>query len=135
MRFILVAGIAFALVILGSRYVRSNGLRKGKPMVEEATSLISRGSLVIDVRQEACQGYVKGAHLISIEDILAKSPKALDQFQKLNPDKNKPMAFYCTVGGRAGKVIKAMQELGYTNLQNLGGVGDYYDEKFMEKCK
>ena len=83
MRFILVAGIAFALVILGSRYVRSNGLRKGKPMVEEATSLISRGSLVIDVRQEACQGYVKGAHLISIEDILAKSPKALDQFQSL----------------------------------------------------
>ncbi len=125
------------LAILGGfRYARGGNLMKGREMVESAAKMISKGIAVIDVREEACQGYVKGAHRILVKEITSKSPEALKRISEITKNnKDAKIAIYCAVGGRAGRALKALQEEGYTNLQNLGGVGEYYDENLMEKCQ
>jgi len=108
----------------------------GEPMVATAVKLIMQGVPVIDVRQEACQGYVKGAELISIEDFAQKSEMVMEKVLKLvNGDKEKEVAIYCRSGGRAGKVEEMMHEWGFQHVRNLGGVGDYFDPATMEKCQ
>jgi len=106
----------------------------GAEMVAEAQKLMSEGMPVIDVRQEACEGYVKGAQLISIDDILAGSPQALEKIKTLSADKTKPIAIYCRSGARSAKVINYLKGIGYTKMHNLGGVGDYFNAETMQAC-
>ncbi len=107
----------------------------GKPVVEAVQTLLSQRVPVIDVRQEACDGYVVGAHLVSIEEFLNHPESAVNKVLKLvNSDKNKDVAVYCRSGARAAKVINVLKEFGFTNLHNLGGLGDYYDAATMQKC-
>lgn len=40
------------------------------------------------------------------------------------PDKETPIKLYCAVGGRAGKALATLQEAGYTNVENAGGIND-----------
>ena len=37
-------------------------------------------------------------------------------------DKSTPIIVFCAVGGRAGRVVDALQQLGYTLAMNGGGV-------------
>lgn len=124
-----------AIGIVACAAAAAAGVKSGKEMVEAASGLVAKGVTVIDVRDEACQGYVKGAHRISVDDITAKSPEALKKISEATKNnKSAPIAVYCRAGGRAGRAMKALQEAGYTNVENLGGVDTYYDEKLMEKC-
>lgn len=135
MQGIVILGVIAVAVIGGYRYARGGNLKSGKEMVESASSLIAKGVTVIDVREEACEGYVKGAHRIVVDDITKKSPDALKKISELTKNnKGARIAIYCKVGGRAGRAMKALQEVGYTNVENLGGVDTYYNEKLMEKC-
>lgn len=126
----------FLVLLLPVSFAFANHTSKmGAEMVVEAQKLIKSGVAVIDVRQEACEGYVKGAQLISIDDILAGSPQALQKISELTADKTKPLAIYCRSGARAAKVVKYLQGLGYTDLHNLGGVGDYFNAQTMQACE
>lgn len=106
----------------------------GAEVIIEAQKLMAQGIAVVDIRQEACEGYIKGANLISIDDILSGSNEALEQISKLTENKTKPLAVYCRSGGRAGKVISYLKSIGYKDLHNLGGLGDYFDANAMQKC-
>lgn len=93
---------------------------------EEAARLIADGATVIDVREaaELAQGKVRGA---------VNVPRGLLEFQAdpespmydsaLDPDKT--VLVYCAAGGRAALAGKALQDLGYTDVRNLGGFGDW----------
>lgn len=108
----------------------------GKEMVSEAQKLMSKGVPVIDVRHEACEGYVKGAVLIEVSDIEKKSPEALKKIEDLaKGNKSAKMAFYCKAGVRSDRAIKVLKELGYTGLINLGGVSSHFDPETMQVCK
>lgn len=125
--------VSLALMIGG--IAMADGLKQGKEMVDAAKTMIANGVTVIDVRQEACQGYVKGAALISVEDIAGKDPAALKKISELTKNnKTTQIAVYCRAGVRAEKAMKALKSVGYTNVQNLGGIQDYYNDIFMEKC-
>ncbi len=107
-----------------------------KATVEIARAAIAEGTPVIDVRQEACNGYIKGAQLISIEEFVNTPENAVAKVLTLvNNDKTKKVALYCRSGARSGKVIAILEKQGFTNLKNLGGVGDYFDQNTMTKCK
>ena len=76
-------GLVGMLLMIAGVSMAGEGLKQGREMVDEAKSLISRGVTVIDVRQEACDGYVKGAKLISVDDITRKEVAALKKISEL----------------------------------------------------
>jgi len=48
----------------------------------------------------------------------------VSQIESLNLSKNAPIKLYCRSGVRAGIALTALEELGYTNVENVGGIGD-----------
>lgn len=113
-----------------------HSVQVGKPVVDTAATLISQGVLVIDVRQEACNGYVKGAHLLSVDEFLNSPDTAVATVLKwVGDDKTRDVVVYCRSGARSAKAVAVLQKFGFTKLHNLGGLGDYFDPQNMEKCK
>lgn len=75
--------------------------------------------VVIDVRSadEFAEGHVDGAVLIPHDEIR-------DRIGAVVPDKSTPVALYCRSGRRSGLALKTLQELGYTAVENLGGLAE-----------
>jgi phage shock protein E len=46
------------------------------------------------------------------------------EIAQLVPDKNTPVILYCRSGGRAGKAKTALEDMGYTQVTNAGGIED-----------
>ncbi|MBL6458470.1 rhodanese-like domain-containing protein [Belnapia sp. T6] len=96
---------------------------------DEAQALHAKGGAVfIDLREPAeiaASGKVPGALAI---------PRGLLEF-RVDPDSpardpalGKPVVItYCASGGRAALAGKLMQDLGYTDVRNLGGFKDWVD--------
>ena len=63
------------------------------------------------------------------EDHIADTPniphtEIVSRIEDLNLSKNAPIKLYCRSGVRAGIALIALEELGYTNVENVGGIGD-----------
>ncbi|MDZ4661098.1 MAG: rhodanese-like domain-containing protein [Pseudomonadota bacterium] len=130
-----ILGVIASVLLATSGASASHNKHVGEPMVLVAKNLIAEGQVVIDVRQEACDGYVKGAHIISIDDFSAATDVTMAKILKLvNDDKTKSVAVYCKSGVRSKKVMGILKAQGFSNLHNLGGVGEYYDPSTMQKC-
>ena len=46
-----------------------------------------------------------------------------DKIASVCPDKNTPIKVWCAAGMRAGCALSTLKSLGYTNVENLGGIG------------
>ena len=77
------------------------------------------GAVWIDVRTPAEyeKGHLQQATLIPYDGIEAG-------IQGLKLDKDAPIYLYCQSGGRAGVAAERLQAQGYTNVTNVGGLGD-----------
>ena len=73
-------------------------------------------ALIIDVRSEAewNQGHLLKAQRVDWD-------KISNEITKIAPDKNKKIILYCRSGNRAGKAMKVLASMGYTDLTNAGG--------------
>jgi phage shock protein E len=73
----------------------------------------------IDVRtpDEHALDSIEGDMRISQDDIVA-------EVTKLYPDKNTEIHLYCGSGRRAGRAAEALEQAGYTNVSNAGGIDD-----------
>lgn len=82
-------------------------------------NVFSKDVLILDVRtdQEWSNGYIEGATHQPVS-------KIDDNFQQLFPNKNQKIILYCARGGRAGQAKEILSKLGYTNLENGGGLMD-----------
>ena len=60
---------------------------------------------------------IEGDTRISHSDIVP-------EIEKLYPDRATPIKLYCRSGGRAGKAEEALRAAGYTDVENVGGIGD-----------
>lgn len=82
-------------------------------------SVVLAEALWIDVRSAI-------EHSIdSIEgDIRISHDNILRGIEALNVDKSTPIKLYCRSGGRAGKALKVLQQAGYENVSNEGGIED-----------
>ena len=94
---------------------------------DEAKYLQDNGALIIDIRElEEIQisGKVKGSYHI---------PRGLIEFQTklVNPnglegfDIENTIILYCASGGRAALAGKALKDLGFEKVFNLGGLKDW----------
>lgn len=89
-------------------------------------AIVSENALIVDVRDPTevqKTGKIKGAVTVSRGMIEFKacpeSPYYDERFQKENP-----VLLYCASGGRSALAGKALKELGYTTVYNLGAFKD-----------
>ncbi len=73
----------------------------------------------IDARSgfEYSMGHVEGSHNIPYDEIAEK-------IASITTDKNANIHLYCRSGNRSGKALKVLQNMGYTNAHNDGGISD-----------
>ena len=71
---------------------------------------------VIDVRSAAefDTGHIEGAVNIPHDEIGTR-------IAEVTEDTDQAIVLYCRSGGRAGIALRALQELGYTQVENAGG--------------
>lgn len=94
----------------------------------EAKALMAKGdTLVVDVRdgtEVQASGKVKGAVHASRGLLEFKADPESPAHDKVF-DRGKTVILYCGSGGRAALGGKALKELGYQDVRNLGGFQDW----------
>ena len=95
-----------------------------KVTYEEAKELIDSGNaLVVDVRdapEVAASGKVAGALHVS-RGMLEFRADPESPFHHEEFAKDRTVILYCASGGRSALAGKALQDLGFTDVRNLGG--------------
>jgi rhodanese-related sulfurtransferase len=96
----------------------------------QAQEMIAEGNtLVVDVRdapEVEKSGKVAGAvHVPRGMLEFRADPESPYHDQNFAPDK--PVIVYCASGGRAALSGQALKELGYGEVYNLGGIGDWVE--------
>lgn len=89
-----------------------------KEMIDQDTSII-----ILDVRtkDEFDEGHIKNALLLPDTDVEVKAAELL-------PDKDATILIYCRSGRRSALSATKLDELGYTNVYDFGGIIDWpYD--------
>lgn len=95
----------------------------------EAKTLIAQGAVVVDVRDSAelaAGGKVKGAIHIPRGSLEFKADDTTGYHDK-NLAKDKPVILYCAAGSRAALAGKALKDMGYNKVFNLGGFKDWVE--------
>jgi len=79
--------------------------------------LMDQQTTIIDVRNdwEFEAGHVEGALNIAVHDL----PAQLDMLRTLEG----PIVVYCQSGGRSGMAQQFLQQHGFTDVYNGGGIG------------
>lgn len=93
----------------------------------EAEALMSKGALVVDVRDAPelqAAGKVKGARHVS-RGMLEFRADPASPYHDQEFDPNRTVIVYCASGGRSALAGKALQDLGYRDVRNLGGFKDW----------
>ena len=80
------------------------------------------GALLIDVRtrSEFKEGHIPGSVNIPLQMI--------DQVEDIAESTDMPLFVYCRSGGRSGQAAVLLEERGYTDVQNIGGIAEYTGE-------
>ena len=89
---------------------------------EEAKALMDtqQDYVILDVRtqEEFDAGHIPGAILIPNTEIAERAEQEL-------PDKDQLLLVYCRSGNRSKQASQILVELGYTNIQEFGGIKDW----------
>jgi phage shock protein E len=114
--------IVVVLLILGGIFIFMK--RDTKPVAVQlpntlSAKIVTEGSQLIDVRtpEEYAAGHAKGSINIPITTIQN------GDLTKISKDK--PVYLYCRTGHRAGLVKTILEQNGYKNVTNLGGLADW----------
>ena len=86
-----------------------------KPNSSETNEIIKDENIIlIDVRTETeyNSGHIKNAINIPLNDIQ----------NKIDYQKDKPLAVYCRTGKRSLEAAKTLAKMGYTKIYDLGGI-------------
>lgn len=84
-----------------------------------ACSLFAPKTVWLDVRsvEEFQEDHMDNTENIPHTEIVAR-------IADLGLDKDTPIKVFCRSGVRAGLALTSLQELGYTNVENVGGIAD-----------
>ena len=79
----------------------------------------TNGAVLLDVRtpQEYREGHIPGSKNVPLQQ--------LDKISFVADNKNVPLFVYCYSGGRSRQAASMLQHMGYTNVQNIGGITAY----------
>ena len=76
-------------------------------------------AVLVDVRTtgEYASGHIPGSHNVPLDN--------LGRIDDDDPDENTPVFVYCLSGGRSGRAVSMIKQMGYTNVTNIGGISAY----------
>ena len=77
------------------------------------------GAVLLDVRtpQEYREGHIPGSKNVPLQQ--------LDKISSVIDNKDAPMFVYCHSGARSRQAASMLQHMGYTNVNNIGGIAAY----------
>lgn len=77
----------------------------------------SESRIIIDVRTESewLSGRLQGASHIALSEIKNK-------IKVFEPNQDAEIMLYCRSGNRSGKAKTILEDMGYTNIKNIGGI-------------
>ena len=80
------------------------------------------GSVLLDVRppDEYHEGHIPGSKNVPLQ--------AIERVPEVVPEKDAPVFVYCRSGARSGRAVAAMERMGYTKAENIGGIMEYHGE-------
>jgi phage shock protein E len=89
-----------------------------------AHRLVAEGALLLDVRTQAeyDEHHLDGSLLIPHTELPGRIAEVV---AAQGGDKRKPIVVFCKAGGRAGIAKAALLQAGFTEVTNLGGIGNY----------
>ena len=79
----------------------------------------SAGAVLLDVRsqQEYREGHVPGSKNVPLQ--------MLGKISSVVQKKETPLFVYCYSGARSRQAVSTLQQMGYTNVKNIGGIAAY----------
>jgi len=79
----------------------------------------AEGAILVDVRtpQEYREGHIPGSKNVPLQQ--------LDKISAVTDNKDTPMFVYCYSGGRSRQAVSMLQHMGYSKVQNIGGITAY----------
>lgn len=82
----------------------------------------SPGAILLDVRtaQEYQEGHIPNSRNVPLQQI--------DKVGSVAENKAAPLFVYCYSGARSSQACSILQRMGYTNVNNIGGIADYSGE-------
>lgn len=94
----------------------------------EAAELQAKGALIVDVRDapELTSGKVKGALHVPRGTLEFKADPQ-SSYHDAAFDLDKTVILYCAFGGRSALAGKALKDLGFKDVRNLGGFKDWVE--------
>lgn len=98
-----------------------------KITAQEAMDLAAKGALIVDVRDSAeltQTGKIAGSVHIPRGSIEMKADLTAPSVDP-NFAHDRPVIVHCAGGGRAALAGKALKEMGYSTVYNLGGFKDW----------
>ena len=77
------------------------------------------GAVLLDVRtpQEYREGHIPGSKNVPLQ--------RLDQVKAVAGNKETALFVYCYSGSRSRQAVSMLQRMGYTQVQNIGGIAAY----------
>lgn len=79
-------------------------------------------AILLDVRteEEYSETHIDGSTNLPLQKI--------EMATSIITDKNKPLFVYCRSGVRSAKAVAILKKMGYTNVNDIGGILDYKEE-------
>lgn len=116
-------------------------MKNAKDFLEEANQIVPRiaaadaiakykqgGAVFVDVRDSgdiAKSGTIKGAKRIARGFMEFAADENMEQFHNPVMTKDADIYLVCGAGGQAALAGKTLKEMGFKNVTNIGGIGDW----------
>jgi len=112
-----------------SNTVETSGKTRKSPRLityDEFTKVladIASDALIVDVRtrEEFNAGHIPGAVLFPYDEIDARK----DDFARLTGRTDRSIVVYCRSGNRSSIAARSLDKLGYTDIADFGGLGNW----------
>ncbi len=77
-------------------------------------------AVLLDVRTpgEYQEGHIPGSKNIPLQ--------TLDEIEEIVENKDTPIFVHCLSGGRSRQAAAILQQMGYSNVKNIGGISAYH---------
>lgn len=79
----------------------------------------TEGAVLVDVRTpgEYAEGHIPESVNVPLQ--------TLDRIKNIAADKDKPLFVYCYSGSRSRQACSMLKGMGYSNVNDIGGIGSY----------
>ena len=108
--------VALVIIVAAVLYARFSAVRISGG---DARTLVAKGATLLDVRspEEFSGGHIAGAISIPVQELAGRVGELGNEAGEI--------VVYCQSGGRSAMATRLLQSNGFTNVHDLGGIGQW----------